>query len=353
MIFRQLFDSKSSTYTYLLGCETSREAIIIDTVFEQHARDSALINELGLKVKYCLDTHVHADHVTGAWLMKQAFGAQIAISATAGVAQVDLELSDGDVLAFGDSSITAWATPGHTDGCMTFVTNNRLTAFTGDCLLIRAAGRTDFQAGDVNTMWHSIKDKIFSLPDDCLIYPGHDYMGRTVSTVQEEKKHNPRIGGEAREEDFAGYMENMNLPHPAQLEIALPANMRSGKPENEDDVGTDWGPVNLTFAGIPEIEPDWVARNRDAVTIVDVRSNAEFNGDLGHLEGSLLIPLSELRERIDEVPDNKPVVAICQSGKRSAMATQILKSAGRAAVANIPGGIIHWSRLALPGIINE
>ncbi|MBT4162718.1 MAG: MBL fold metallo-hydrolase, partial [Gammaproteobacteria bacterium] len=201
MIFRQLFDSTSSTYTYLLGCEATREAIIIDTVFEQHARDTALIRELNLSVRYAIDTHVHADHVTGAWLMKQEFDAQISLAVDAGAKNVDAGLADGDVLAFGNCSVTAMATPGHTDGCMTFVTGDKSMAFSGDCLLIRAAGRTDFQAGNVHTMWDSIKNRIFTLPDDCLIYPGHDYMGRTVSTVGEEKQFNPRIGGDAKEED--------------------------------------------------------------------------------------------------------------------------------------------------------
>lgn len=353
MIFRQLFDAASSTYTYVLGCESSREAIIIDPVFEQHARDTALLRELNLKIKYSLDTHVHADHVTGAWLMKQAFDAQVALAADAGAANVDLPLKDAMVLAFGDYSVTAMHTPGHTNGCFTFITMDKHMAFTGDCLLIRGAGRTDFQAGDVHEMWHSIRDKIFTLPDDCLIYPGHDYMGRTVSTVTEEKRHNPRIGGEAREEDFAGYMDNLGLPHPKQLEIALPANMRSGKPDDESLAGsaaTTWAPITVTFAGVPEVEPDWVARHLTELFVLDVRSSAEFSGDLGRIEGSVLIPLDELRDRLDEVPSDKPIVAICQSGKRSSMATQILRQAGRERVANIPGGLISWSRLALPGL---
>jgi rhodanese-related sulfurtransferase len=222
-------------------------------------------------------------------------------------------------------------------------------AFTGDCLLIRGAGRTDFQAGDVHTMWHSIREKIFTLPDDCLIYPGHDYMGRTVSTVAEEKSYNPRIGGDAREEDFAGYMDNLGLPHPKQLEIALPANMHSGRPDTAPEQPS-WGPITVTFAGIPEIEPDWVARHLEELFVLDVRSAAEYSGDLGHISGSTLIPLDELRDRLEEIPDDQPVVTICQSGKRSSMATQILKSSGCKRVANIPGGLIQWSRLALPGL---
>jgi glyoxylase-like metal-dependent hydrolase (beta-lactamase superfamily II) len=344
MIFRQLFDGPSSTYTYLLGCEDSRDAILIDTVFEQHARDAALLKELGLNVRYTIDTHVHADHVTGAWLMKEAEGAAIAIAGAAGADNIDIALKDGDVLAFGNCSITAHSTPGHTDGCMTFVTNDRNMAFTGDCLLIRAAGRTDFQAGDAHTMWNSIREKIFTLPDECLIYPGHDYMGRTVSTVAEEKKFNPRIGGDAREEDFVGYMENLGLAHPKQIEIAVPANYKSGKPEGEAQAQPTWGPITVTFAGVPEVEPDWVARHLPDVFVLDVRSVNEYKGDLGHIVGSTLIPLDELRDRLAEVPDDKPVVTICQSGKRSAMATQILQQAGHDQVANIPGGLIQWSR---------
>lgn len=349
MIFRQLFEIESSTYTYLLGCEDTGEAIIIDSVYEQHARDSALIRELGLKVRYALDTHVHADHVTGAWLMAQDLGAQSVISRQAGVEGVDVSVSDGDVLAFGNCSITVRATPGHTDGCLTYVTRDQDMAFTGDCLLIRGAGRTDFQAGNAQQMWHSIREQIFSLPDDCLLYPGHDYSGRTVSTVREEKAFNPRIGGEALEEDFVGYMNNLALPHPRLIDIAVPANLRGGRPEDgkmPDSI--DWGPVIINFAGIPEVAPDWVARQRDEIFLLDVRSRGEFDGQLEHIPNSVLIPLDELRERLHEIPQDKPVIAVCQSGKRSAMATQILKSAGYQRAANLAGGMIQWHRLGLP-----
>ena len=354
MIFRQLFDSVSSTYTYLVGCEQTREAIIIDPVFEQLARDTALLRELDLRVRYAVDTHVHADHVTGAWLLKEAFGARIVLSGTYEASGVDLAAEDGMVLAFGNCSIAARATPGHTSGCITWVSNDQSMAFSGDCLMIRGAGRTDFQSGDVHQLWQSIQEQIFSLPNDCLIYPGHDYLGRTVSTVAEEKRFNPRIGGDAREEDFAGYMNNLGLPHPKLLEIAIPANLKCGEPD-EDSIHreTSWGPITVTFAGIPEVEPDWVARHLDDVTVLDVRTESEFVGDLGHIEGSILIPLDQLRDRISEIKSDRPIVTVCQSGKRSAMATQILQSSGINSVANIPGGLIHWSRLSLPAIVGS
>lgn len=198
-------------------------------------------------------------------------------------------------------------------------------------------------------MWRSIREQIFSLPDDCLIYPGHDYFGRTVSTVAEEKQFNPRIGGEAREEDFVGYMENLGLPHPKMIDIALPANMKSGRPEGDrmpEEI--TWGPVTITFAGVPEVPPDWVARHMNELFVLDVRSPGEFEGDLGHLQGAHLLPLDQLQERLDEVPRDTPVVAVCQSGKRSARAVEILMKAGYPQVANVAGGLIQWSRLALP-----
>lgn len=349
MIFRQLFDPMSSTYTYLLGCKERREAIIIDSVYEQFDRDTALIRELELDLRYVLDTHVHADHVTAAWRFREQLGARIGLSADYGVDCADISINDGDVFTFGEHSVTALQTPGHTGGCLTFVTGDRKMAFTGDCLLIRGAGRTDFQSGDVHEMWRSIREKIFALPEECLIYPAHDYQGRTVSTVAEEKALNPRIGGDAREEDFAGYMDNLGLPHPKLLDIAVPANMQCGRPQDEDTPAEiSWAPVTRTFAGVPEVSPEWVARNMDSVCIVDVRTPEEFTSDLGRLRGSILIPINELRKRLDEIPRDKPVVFVCQSGKRSAMATQILLAEGVGRVANVPGGLIHWMRMALP-----
>ena len=349
MIFRQLFDTTSSTYTYLLGCEETREAIIIDTVFERHDRDAALVRELGLDLRYVLDTHVHADHVTGAWLMKEAFGAVIAGSSHSGAKCLDVALSHRHTIKFGKYAIEARETPGHTEGCMTYVTADHSMVFTGDCLLIRGAGRTDFQGGDVRRMWHSIRVEIFSLPDDCVVYPAHDYSGRTSSTVGEEKRFNPRIGGEAQEEDFIGYMNNLGLPHPAQIDIAVPANLQCGQPDPEHRHELPaWGPVELTFAGVPEIVPEWVAAHRDAVYILDVRGEDEFAGSLGRLEGSHCVPLDQLRDRLDDVPRDRPVVTVCQSGKRSAMAVTILKGAGWTDVANIRGGLLEWHKHALP-----
>jgi rhodanese-related sulfurtransferase len=181
------------------------------------------------------------------------------------------------------------------------------------------------------------------------VFPGHDYSGRTSSTIGEERAWNPRIGGKAREEDFVGYMQNLGLPHPKQLVIALPANMRSGQPEDGKVPRVpDWGPVVVTYAGLPEIPPEWVARHRNEVHVLDVRSASELDGELGRLDGALCIPLDTLRARASEVPSDKPVVVVCQTGKRSAMGTIILEKLGHARVANIPGGLVAWRELGLP-----
>lgn len=349
MIFRQLFDSASSTYTYLLADEQTREAVLIDPVFEQHARDAALIRELGLELRYTLDTHCHADHVTGAWLMKAEFGSKIGLSPVYGAKNVDFPLAAGAVVRFGSGSLEVRATPGHTDGCLSFVTADHGMVFSGDALLVRGAGRTDFQQGNAAQLFRSIREQLFTLPDDCKVYPGHDYEGRTSSTIGEERRFNPRIGGAVREEDFVGYMNNLALPHPKQLEVALPANLRAGEPENgRVPAGPDWGPVVTTYAGLWEIAPEWVAHHRADVHVLDVRNAAEFDGELGHLRGAQLIPLDELRARTSEVATDRPVVVVCQTGKRSGLGSLILRRAGLTRVANIAGGMVRWRELGLP-----
>ena len=346
MLFRQLYDATSSTYSYLLADPVTREAVLIDPVFERHQRDAALLRELGLKLLCTLDTHCHADHVTGAWLMHEALGSRIGLAAVYGAANVDLPLCHGDTLKVGGFALEVRATPGHTDGCLSFVTTDRGWVFTGDALLVRGAGRTDFQQGDPHRLFRSIREQLFSLPDACAVYPGHDYEGRTSSTIGEEKAWNPRIGNDAREEDFVGYMQNLGLPHPKQLAIAVPANLRAGLPESGQAPSLpSWGPVAATYAGFWEIASEWVRLHLDRVQVLDVRSAAEFDGELGHVPGARLIPLDELRARVAELKNDKPIVVVCQTGKRSALATVILRQAGLAQVANLAGGMVRWREL--------
>lgn len=354
LLFRQLFDQASGTYTYLLADEDSGEAVYIDTVFEQHQRDYSLLQELKLKLIACLETHCHADHVTGAWLLKDKTGCSIIAAQTTGIEPLDAIADAEHSIPFGNRSLSVIATPGHTDGCVSYLLDDNSMVFTGDALLIRGCGRTDFQQGSASRLFHSIKDGLFTLPDDCLVYPAHDYAGRTASSIGEEKALNPRIGGEANETDFVGYLENMQLPHPKQLDIAVPANLKAGKPE-EDQIPQQpqWAPVTTTYSGVFEVSPQWVATNLDSVTIVDVRSAAELEEESGKIQHALCIPIDELKDRLEEVPRDKPVVTVCRSGKRSVLAFNLLKNAGVSEVANINGGLLRWQAEGLPLPQNE
>ncbi|KAK2844924.1 hypothetical protein Q5P01_011583 [Channa striata] len=221
-----LFESESSTYTYLLADRDSREAVLIDPVLETVDRDLKLINELGLSLKVAVNTHCHADHITSTGLMKKRLPElKSAISKFSG-ASADIHLSEGDKITFGNQYLTVRETPGHTDGCITLVSADHSMAFTGDALLIRGCGRTDFQQGCAKTLYQSIHQKIFTLPDKCLVYPAHDYLGRTVSTVGEERKFNPRLTKSL--EEFVNIMNNLNLPKPKKIDISVPANLVCG-----------------------------------------------------------------------------------------------------------------------------
>jgi glyoxylase-like metal-dependent hydrolase (beta-lactamase superfamily II)/rhodanese-related sulfurtransferase len=345
--FRQLFDPASSTYTYLLG--DAGQAVLIDPVFEHVRRDLALVRELGLQLVATLDTHVHADHVTGAWLLRQHSGSRILLSEHSGARHADQLLRDGDRVPFGGRWLDVRATPGHTDACLTYVLDDHSMAFTGDSLLIRGCGRTDFQQGSPHRLFRSVREQIFSLPATCLLYPAHDYRGLTVTSVAEERRFNPRLGGDVDEADFTGHMANLALPHPKQMDIAVPANLQCGRPDSPEDLPPepDWAPLTFTFGGIWEIQPRSLeerlaARGAEAVQIIDVREAAEFSDTLGHVPGATLLPLSELRQRLGEIDAARPVVAVCRSGVRSAQAVTLLVKAGLPRVANLAGGMLRW-----------
>ena len=348
LVFRQLFDATSSTYTYLLA--DSGEALLIDPVFEHARRDTALLRELGLTLAATLETHVHADHVTAAWLLKQRAGSRIAVSAAGGAAGVDLPLGHGDTIAFGRRHLQVRATPGQTDGCLTYVLDDERMAFTGDALLIRGCGRTDFQQGSPAALYRSVREQILSLPDDCLLYPAHDYNGRTVTSVAEERRFNPRFGGDSNEADFTGYMNNLGLPHPKLIDIAVPANLRCGQPDSQAPLPEEprWAPLAWTFAGLWEIAPQALEEALGRVQLVDVREAQEFSGALGHIAGARLIPLAELPARVAEIDLDKPVVTVCRSGTRSAQAAVMLAKAGVAQVANLAGGMLRWRAAGYP-----
>lgn len=344
IVFRQLFDPQSSTYTYLLGDARTRQAVLIDPVFEQVRRDAALVRELELDLVATLETHVHADHVTGAWLLQRQFGSTIMLAAASGAEGAGRYLGDGDRVAFGARSLEVRATPGHTAGCLTYVLDDESMAFTGDCLLIRGSGRTDFQQGDARAMFRSVRARILSLPPACLLYPAHDYRGLTVTSVAEELRYNPRMGGAIGEADFVGYMENLGLPHPKLMDVAVPANLRCGRPAADTPLPADpaWAPLTFTFAGFWEIKPDALEECAQKLQLVDVREHDEFVGPLGHIHHACSIPLSELPQRTAELARDRPIVTVCRSGARSAQAAVLLQKAGFVDVANLAGGMIRW-----------
>jgi len=228
-MFKQLLDRESSTFTYLIVDDQTKEAALIDPVDCQMEVYVALLEELSVTLKYALETHVHADHVTASGKLRQRFGIQTAVSQQCGATSADLQLNDGDVLNLGHQSVKVIATPGHTPGSVSYVWQDKV--FTGDALLINGCGRTDFQGGDAGTLYDSITQRLFILPDETLVYPAHDYQGRRVSCIAQEKAINPRLSGKTREA-FIALMQQLNLPKPKMIDIAVPANRKCGVDED-------------------------------------------------------------------------------------------------------------------------
>jgi glyoxylase-like metal-dependent hydrolase (beta-lactamase superfamily II)/rhodanese-related sulfurtransferase len=353
MLFRQLFDGATWTYTYLLADEETREAVIIDPVLDQVERDAALIEELGLKLLYTLDTHVHADHITGAGMLRRKLGCKTVLSERGGTPVADLLVKHGDVVRFGRYGLEVRETPGHTNGCLTFVTTDHKMAFTGDALLIRGSGRTDFQQGDARTLYKSIHEQVFSLPDEALLYPGHDYKGRMVTTVAEEKRYNPRLGMGKTEDEFVEIMHNLKLAKPARIDQAVPANLYGGLSPSEIVTGeplpkSAWAPIEMTGAGVPEVTPAWTSQSRGEVRVIDVREADEFKGPLGHVPGAELVPLGTVESAAQGWDREQPLVLVCRSGGRSGKAAVQLASMGFKRIASMRGGMTAWNEQKLP-----
>lgn len=226
MRIEQLFDPATSTYSYLLWDEKTKQAALIDSVKEQLTRDIKFIKQLGLELKYTLETHIHADHVTGSGLLRDEFNSQAAVHKNSESECADILLSDGDTLSLGEQSIDVIYTPGHTNTDISYRIEGAL--FTGDALLINGCGRTDFQSGDAKVLYHSITQKMFTLDDDTIVYPGHDYNGFTSSTIGREKAFNPRLGNNKTEQEFVAIMDSLILEPPARIDVAVPGNLQCG-----------------------------------------------------------------------------------------------------------------------------
>lgn len=314
MIFKQLFDHESYTYTYLLADEETKEAILIDPVKEQLDRDLKLIKELNLKLKYSLETHVHADHITSANEIRSQSSAKTVVGFNAKVDCADIKIKDLETLDFGKYQLKAIYTPGHTDTCMSYHVGNMI--FTGDALLNRGTGRTDFQSGSSKELFNSIRNKLFNLDDSTIIYPGHDYKGIDHSTINEEKLYNPRINLKITEAEFIDTMANLKLANPKKIHEAVPANLLCG--------------INKTDK----------AECQDKL-YVDVRSQDEHLS--GTIPGAICAPHNELDKHLDKLPKDKELVLFCRSGGRSAKARETLKQLGYDNLSEIEGGFVAWS----------
>jgi sulfur dioxygenase len=338
MIFRQLFDSTSGTYTYLLASRHGGEALIIDPVIEKVDRYIQLVRELDLRLVKAVDTHLHADHITGLAALRDRTHCVTVMGECSKADVVSMRLAEGDKLTIEGLALDVLYTPGHTDDSYSFRMADRV--FTGDTLLIRGTGRTDFQNGDPRAQYDSIFNKLLRLPDETMIFPAHDYKGETVSTIGEEKRFNPRLQVKS-EAEYVGLMNNLKLPNPKMMDVAVPANMRVGLAQDE-----------IARRG-------WALAAREAMTLsgradvafVDLREAAERQKH-GVIPGSLHAPYSDLAAHVapggilHELAHatGKRILFYCAYGERSAMAVEAAQDAGIASAAHITGGLDAWKK---------
>ena len=338
MIFRQLFDSTSGTYTYLLASRRGGEALIIDPVLERVERYLQLVRELDLRLVKAVDTHLHADHVTGLGALRDRTHCITVMGEHTQADVVSMRVADGDYVGIEGMRLDVLYTPGHTDDSYSFLLADRV--FTGDTLLIRGTGRTDFQNGDPRAQYNSIFNKLMKLPDETLVYPAHDYKGESVSTIGEEKNFNPRLRVKSIDE-YVDLMNNLKLPNPKMMDVAVPANMRVGL-RQEEIARKGWA---LSAAEAMAM------RGRNDVALIDLREKNEREKH-GVIPGSLHAPYPDLAENISaggmlhELAEatGKRIVFYCAYGERSAMAVQAAQDAGLKTACHIEGGVNAWKK---------
>ena len=342
MIFRQLFDSVSGTYSYLLASRSGGEALIIDPVLEKVDRYLQLIRELDLRLVKAVDTHLHADHITGLGALRDRTQCITVMGENTKADVVSMRLAEGDRLTIGGVSMEVLYTPGHTDDSYSFRMSDRV--FTGDTLLIRGTGRTDFQNGDARMQYDSIFGKLLRLPDETLVFPAHDYKGDTVSTIGEEKRYNPRLQVKSVD-DYVALMASLNLPNPKMMDVAVPSNMKIGLAQQE--IARRGWALSCAQAIALVGRPD--------VAFVDLRETSERQKH-GSIPGALHAPYGDLPENIRaggmlrelaRVSDRR-IIFYCAFGERSAMAVQAAQDAGLMAAVHVEGGIDAWKRAQGP-----
>jgi sulfur dioxygenase len=338
MIFRQLFDSVSFTYTYLLGDHPGGEAIIIDPVFEKVDRYLSLLDELDIRLVKTVETHVHADHITGSGDLRDKTGCVTVMGKEAKVDTVSMRVDDGDVIEAENIRLEVLYTPGHTDDSYCFKMPGMV--FTGDTLFIRGTGRTDFQHGDPRAGYESIFNKLLTLPDETMVYPGHDYKGDTVSTIGEERAFNPRLQVNSADE-YAEIMNNLNLPNPKLMDVAVPANLKIGLAQDDPYL------KDCTLTADTLIN----SVGTDEKLFVDLREDGE-RLQHGIIPGSVHIPYNHLESylkpggllKILAQKGDQDLVLYCAYGERSALALKAMQKAGIKNVCHLGGGIDAWSK---------
>ncbi len=338
MIFRQLFDSVSGTYSYLLASRAGGEALIIDPVLEKVDRYLQLIRELDLQLVKAVDTHLHADHITGLGALRDRTHCVTVMGENTKADVVSMRLAEGDKLTIEGLALDVLYTPGHTDNSYSFLMGDRV--FTGDTLLIRGTGRTDFQNGDARAQYESLFGKLLRLPDETLVFPAHDYKGDTVSTIGEEKRYNPRLQVKSID-DYVALMANLKLPNPKMMDVAVPSNMKIGMAQQE--IARRGWALSASQAIALVGRPD--------VSFIDLREAGE-RAKYGSIPGSLHAPYVELQDNIGTGgilhelarSTDKRLVFYCAYGERSAMAVQAAQDAGLVAALHVEGGIDAWKR---------
>lgn len=341
LIFHQLFEKETSSYTYLLADPETKEAVLIDPVVEMVDRDLLLIDDLNLNLKYILDTHVHADHITGSGEIRKRTGAKVGVSSAYDMACPDLHIEDGQEIRIGRISIKAIHTPGHTSGCLSYQIGNKV--FTGDALLVRGCGRTDFQEGSSEKLFNSVRDKIFALPDDTIVYPAHDYKGFTQTSIGLEKRLNPRLNLNLTKDQFINIMDNLKLAYPKKIQEAVPANLQCGLPLKSKILNSGF------VDGVPTVTPEDLYTKLGHIKVIDVRGPDEFNNELGHIPNAVLSTLGpELDKKLNIESQDQELVFVCRSGKRSGEATKLALTKGYDKVYSLQGGMLRWNELRFP-----
>ncbi len=342
MLFREL--NRSGCKTYLLACEETRKSVLIDPVKERVDRYLAVLAYHQLALEMAIDTHTHADHRTGVWDLRELTGAKVVMHRRAPAPHIDIHVDEGGQLEVGTLRLGFIHTPGHAPDGMCIRVGDLL--FTGDTLLVRGTGRTDFPGGDAGEQYDAIVRKLFTLPDEIRVFPAHDYRGHVCSTIGEEKRMNPRIMGRSRDA-YIALMNNLGMPLPEKIQEALQAN------ESAIDDDSVKFPSFAQLTQVRQLTPQQLHQRLSEASppvLLDVREPDEFTGELGHIAGSLLIPLRHLSERAKELEKfrDRELVAICRAGVRSTTAAAILTSLGFERVCNLKGGMLDWSEANFP-----